>query len=829
LNPDEITGNVVKVVFTKDFGTTRNQEIIDNILSHNPFLYSVSFANMDDGEEVDEGEVAYLDSKEKIVDQYIDEQTYPTNIKIDTLKTMFKKMLKEAGVSKSEIKAADGTKIECNEIGFQNFLSFGSKWQDIPLKKGVNFVTGFDKDRGKSNGAGKSSFLETIPFALFGKTAREIKQSQIINWKNKKNCRVVFRFKINEDLYEIERSLKPNKLLIYKNGDIIDQDAHKTDYQSMFENIFGMDVKMFMSLVHSNVNNTASIVSMKKAEKRVFLERMFGLEVYSEMNKIANEKLRSVENKKYKSETDIEHLNSKIESANELIEKFKKEINSKKYIKDELETAKEEFQKISGEYPNIEQDIEDCLVRIKDENDDFSEITISFEKWKANKESALAQIEKQIKNIDDQEDQRKINKEIEDKINAIHEKAGTIEDIQSKIEELEEQYKTESSKFDEYFIKVSDIEKEVIELETNLRNVNKSLKLLSEGKCPTCGQDVADPKGHFEDEKEQIEKDLKNRKDKIKKLAKQRSDWAGKASETKTKIETLHKTKDRLYKLQSNLKDVPDAEEKDELIKEKTEILTAIEKKEKGYKKKEREVNKIIEAIQAKHTDLARAYTQIKAKEGDYKNLVSQANEVAKHVESLKNMIKEQKTAIETAEHDKHMVKTDMRRLNSISDYLNEIKIILKDENIKQYTIKQIMPYLNKQANHYLSEVNYGFYVSIDKWLDVEIKGPGIRDASYDNLSGGERRGIDIAIQLSLLDIARTQSGCFPDILIFDELLDSSIDGVGMEQLMKIIKVKQKETDDKIFIISHRQEIDAELIDHEYKVVKENGFSRVII
>jgi DNA repair exonuclease SbcCD ATPase subunit len=192
-------------------------------------------------------------------------------------------------------------------------------------------------------------------------------------------------------------------------------------------------------------------------------------------------------------------------------------------------------------------------------------------------------------------------------------------------------------------------------------------------------------------------------------------------------------------------------------------------------------------------------------------------------------MIKEQKTAIETAEHDKHMVKTDMRRLNSISDYLNEIKIILKDENIKQYTIKQIMPYLNKQANHYLSEVNYGFYVSIDKWLDVEIKGPGIRDASYDNLSGGERRGIDIAIQLSLLDIARTQSGCFPDILIFDELLDSSIDGVGMEQLMKIIKVKQKETDDKIFIISHRQEIDAELIDHEYKVVKENGFSRVII
>jgi DNA repair exonuclease SbcCD ATPase subunit len=139
------------------------------------------------------------------------------------------------------------------------------------------------------------------------------------------------------------------------------------------------------------------------------------------------------------------------------------------------------------------------------------------------------------------------------------------------------------------------------------------------------------------------------------------------------------------------------------------------------------------------------------------------------------------------------------------------------------------MPFLNKQTNYYLSEVNYGFYVSIDKWLDVEVKGPGIRNASYDSLSGGERRGIDIALQLSLLDIAQVQSGIFPDILVFDELLDSSIDGIGMDRLLKIIRTKQKESNNKIFIISHRQEIDAELIDHEYKVIKENGYSKVLV
>jgi hypothetical protein len=157
----------------------------------------------DEDEAIDES--IEMESKEQIVDQFIDEQTFATNINIMTLKAMFRKLLKQAGDSKT-IKTATGTKIECLEIGFQNFLSFGSRWQEVPLLNGLNFVTGMDKDKGKSNGAGKSSFLETIPFALFGKTARDINQHQIINWKNKKNCQVVFRFKINDDIYEINRN-----------------------------------------------------------------------------------------------------------------------------------------------------------------------------------------------------------------------------------------------------------------------------------------------------------------------------------------------------------------------------------------------------------------------------------------------------------------------------------------------------------------------------------------------------------------------------------------------------------------------------------------------
>jgi DNA repair exonuclease SbcCD ATPase subunit len=148
--------------------------------------------------------------------------------------------------------------------------------------------------------------------------------------------------------------------------------------------------------------------------------------------------------------------------------------------------------------------------------------------------------------------------------------------------------------------------------------------------------------------------------------------------------------------------------------------------------------------------DLKIAQGNIIEAQRKYDMAVSKAEEIKKTIESLKKMSKEQDEIMDKAKKEVESAIQGISKMNDIADYLNAIKFILKDENIKQYTIKQIMPFLNKQTNHYLSEVNYGFYVSIDKWLDVVIKGPGIRNASYDSLSGGERRGIDIALQLSL-------------------------------------------------------------------------------
>lgn len=825
---EDVEGNIIQVIFDEDYGTTRNQEIVDNLLEFKPFLYSVNFTGIktDDSEDISD---AAIESKEQIAEQYIDNQMFASNINVATLKAMFRKMMREAGESKTNIKAGMGTKIECIDVGFKNFLSFGSQWQRIPLHNGVNFVTGIDKDKGKSNGAGKSSFLETIPFALFGKTARDIKQAQIINWKNKKNCQVVFRFKINDDVYEINRQLKPNRLEVFKNGTLIDQDAHKTDYQNMFEEIFGMDVKMFISLIHSNVNSSANILNMSKADKRKFLERMFGLVIYSDMNKICNDKLRDIEQKKYKIETDIAAADNQIDSCMKLKVKFREEINSKKSTLENVDEIKEELDKLKEDNPNIDKQLEDTYNEIKNKEKEFSSVRIEHEKYLVGVNSKIEQIEKEIRNIEALEEQKKENEKYQVKINAIIEKAGDIDKIFTDINEAERGLEQQNLLFNDANEAALVAYKKISDLEATLKVNEKGMALLADGKCPTCGADTKDPVANYKKDIASIKRKLTdNRKnyDIYKKDAEKHQEEAATFS---NKIKVLHRTKDTLNSLKNNIKDINIIKNKQELLQEKDLIFQNKQDEIGTFSAKQKTHIDEINALKNKASQLGIDQNKIREAEKKYDLAVSKAEEVKKHIKSLNLMIKEQEEKAKKIAEGIQESGDNKKKLNTLADYINAIKVILKDENIKQFTIKQIMPFLNKQTNSYLSEVNYGFYVNIDKWLDVEIKGPGIRNASYGSLSGGEKRGIDIAMQLSLLDIARTQSGLFPDLLVFDELLDSSIDSRGINELMKIVKVKQKEFGGKIFIISHRDEIDGELVDYQYNVVKENSFSKVYV
>lgn len=108
--------------------------------------------------------------------------------------------------------------------------------------------------------------------------------------------------------------------------------------------------------------------------------------------------------------------------------------------------------------------------------------------------------------------------------------------------------------------------------------------------------------------------------------------------------------------------------------------------------------------------------------------------------------------------------------------------------------------------------------------MDYDIIGPGIKNCSYGNLSGAEKISLDRAVQLASIDVKKQQSSSLIDVLILDEVLDSSVDDDGLSEMMDIIKTKQEEDNSKVLIVSHRNELGSlnKLFDHKYIVLMDN-------
>jgi DNA repair exonuclease SbcCD ATPase subunit len=117
--------------------------------------------------------------------------------------------------------------------------------------------------------------------------------------------------------------------------------------------------------------------------------------------------------------------------------------------------------------------------------------------------------------------------------------------------------------------------------------------------------------------------------------------------------------------------------------------------------------------------------------------------------------------------------------------------------------------------------------VKLDGWLDCEIKGAGISNATASSLSGGEKKSLELALQFAIYDISKLKCKNLPNILILDEILDSSVDSKGIENLMNIIKVKQNEDNLACLIISHRKEVGTFTFDRYIDIIKSNGYSSI--
>ena len=129
-------------------------------------------------------------------------------------------------------------------VKWKNFLSAGNQWTEISLNTHKNtLIMGH-------NGSGKSTFLDALTFALFGKPFRKVSKGNVVNSINNKNCVVEIEFNANNKNYKVIRGAKPNVFEIYCEGTMVNQDASVKDYQDHLEKfIIKMNYKSFTQIV----------------------------------------------------------------------------------------------------------------------------------------------------------------------------------------------------------------------------------------------------------------------------------------------------------------------------------------------------------------------------------------------------------------------------------------------------------------------------------------------------------------------------------------------------------------------------------------------------
>jgi len=235
--------------------------------------------------------------------------------------------------------------IEFIEVTCKNFLSVGNNPVTLKLNEGsVNCIVG-------TNGCGKSSIgLDTIAFALYGKAFRNINKPQLINSINKKGMLVELKFKVDNVSYMIRRGMKPNIFEIYRDGNLLNQDAASRDYQQILEQqILGMTFKTFRQIVVLGSSTFISFMELPAAARREVIENLLDIDIFSRMNILVKGKLNSINEElktlEHKQELlNVEHTHQK-RYINELrrnyddrVEEIKKSIEASESRATELKT-----------------------------------------------------------------------------------------------------------------------------------------------------------------------------------------------------------------------------------------------------------------------------------------------------------------------------------------------------------------------------------------------------------------------------------------------------------------------------------------------------------
>jgi len=237
------------------------------------------------------------------------------------------------------------------------------------------------------------------------------------------------------------------------------------------------------------------------------------------------------------------------------------------------------------------------------------------------------------------------------------------------------------------------------------------------------------------------------------------------------------------------------------------------EEREHLFTKLSKEITKLNNDISQNNTRISGCNRQIRDLESEIQTLTTQlANRNTEHekLEEFNNSLQ--------------------RIFKEIADKKTEIMYhdfaysLLKDDGVKTKIIKKYLPFINQQVNRYLQKMDFYINFKLNEEFSETIESPIHENFSYSSFSEGEKMRIDLALLFTWREVARVKNSVNTNLLIMDEVFDSSLDGMGTDEFLKIIRYVIK--DANVFVISHKPDLQ-EKFENVIRFEKIKGFSQM--
>ena len=227
--------------------------------------------------------------------------------------------------------------------------------------------------------------------------------------------------------------------------------------------------------------------------------------------------------------------------------------------------------------------------------------------------------------------------------------------------------------------------------------------------------------------------------------------------------------------------------------------------------------------IRNQHSIITNYNTQI---HGGQQYIQKLNDELSKHSADNTNIDDEKKKLKELA---KEVLELNVQKSKANEDrYYQEIVMnLLKDTGIKTKIIRQYLPIINKLVNKFLAKMDFFVKFELDEAFNETIKSRHRDEFSYASFSEGEKQRIDLALMLTFRSVAKLKNTCNTNLILMDEVFDSSLDHNGTDYLIELLQ--SLGTDTNVFVISHKGDILFDKFRSVIKFEKHNDFSRLVV